>query len=452
MGWNAGALASTLDAGTEPNTLLVAGTYRLSAQLSSGGMGDIYHGEHVRLGSPVAVKLLRSTPDGVRSRERFRREAKRLATIRSEHVVRVFDYGELLDGTHYLVMERLFGEDLRALLDREGCLPVRRAVKLILDVCRGLLVVHGAGLVHRDLKPANLFVERQADGEERCKILDFGVAKTRASDLTHPGSFVGTIRYMAPEQLEDASAVTASADVYSLGAILFEALAGVPAHGGDTPSEIMFDILHRDPPLVPDRAAVPPELQAIVRRALAHDPNARFASVEDLAQSLARFGPVPSQERHAAVAADVTVSDSSVSILTARAGRRKRWMVVCILALGFIGGWLTRGHEPTTSRRNFTLQGATQPRQQPRATLAPIVLGRTTTSSPPLPASSRNCQPSTRVTAPESGSSSSASMSVTSSSPRGSTVRRYKLRNGKSAPGIAPISKPVSRSRRPRRG
>src|SRR5262249_19470914 len=160
----------------------------------------------------------------------------------SEHVVSVFDCGELDDGTPYLVMERLIGEDLRSLIQREGKLPIARAAQLALDACRGLAVVHGAGLVHRDIKPANLFVARRPGDREICKVLDFGVAKVLASEATHQGAFIGTVRYMAPEQLIDSVSVGPPTDVYAIGAILYECLAGMPPHAGETAQELMFSI------------------------------------------------------------------------------------------------------------------------------------------------------------------------------------------------------------------
>src|SRR5262245_2380805 len=209
-----------------PPGLVVADTYRLCERIGAGGMADVYEAEHVRLGNRVALKVLRTNARAdSKGFDRFRHEARRVAALSSEHVVKVFDCGELPNGMPYLVMERLWGEDLRSLLAREGRLPVRRAVKLAIGACRGLSVVHAARLVHRDLKPANLFVVRTA-ASDCCKILDFGVAKALVSDATAGGALLGTVRYMAPEQLEDAASARATADIYAVGAILYECLTG----------------------------------------------------------------------------------------------------------------------------------------------------------------------------------------------------------------------------------
>jgi serine/threonine protein kinase len=328
--------------------MVLDGTYRLVERLGRGGMGDVFLGEHVRLGSPVAIKLLRRSTEHERSRQRFLQEAKALASIHSDNVVRVFDYGESCAGIPYLVMERLFGEDLRALLTREGRLPVRRAVRLAMNVCRGLFVAHAAGLVHRDLKPANLFVESVNQSTERCKILDFGVAKEVASDATYPGTLLGTIRYMAPEQLEDAKSVTARADIYALGAILFEALSGRPANAGRTNAEIMFHSLHGDAPRLGDHVVVPSELETIVSRALSRKPSERFSSVEEFERALARFGPTGPVIAATVDCEVTTIADGPRAPVERRNLRQAGWVVVGAFGLGAAGGWLTRAFDGTS--------------------------------------------------------------------------------------------------------
>jgi eukaryotic-like serine/threonine-protein kinase len=329
--------------------LLIAGSYRISALLGRGGMGDVYLAEHVRLGSAVAVKFMR---DGgaAPSVERFRREARRIAALRSDHIVRVFDYGELSDGVPYLVMERLVGEDLRRLLERDGPLPVRRAVKLMMDACRGLTVVHRAELVHRDLKPANLFVEATDVGPETCKILDFGVVKALASEVTQQGTLLGTVRYMAPEQLEDASAATPRADVYALGAILYECLCGAPAHPGATIQDTMFSILQRDPRPPSELRTIPTDLESVVIRALSRDPGMRYATAEALGRALAPFGPTESAPRLMEAASDDTLRDGALPTGHERrrepdgsSPRRIVRVAIASVCLGAFAGWLARG-------------------------------------------------------------------------------------------------------------
>ncbi|HEX6275450.1 MAG TPA: protein kinase [Polyangiaceae bacterium] len=334
---------------------VVAGTYRISTLLGSGGMGDVYEAEHVRLGSPVAVKLLRANALGdPRSVERFRHEARRIARVRSENIIKVFDYGELPDGTPYFVMERLFGEDLRMLLTREGPLPVRRAVALLLDVCRGLAVVHAAGLVHRDLKPANLFVETSANGAETCKVLDFGVAKAFTSETTRQGTVLGTVQYMAPEQLENAASATATADVYALGAILYECLTGKPVHAGQTLQEMMFAVLHREPTPPSEFRDLPAELEAAVLRALSKHTARRFSDAREFARALSEFGPLDRRPKLVESVDQDTWSDraalSDTPSRASRLGPSKLVLSLSALALGTLSGWFARGSNAPAPR------------------------------------------------------------------------------------------------------
>jgi len=264
---------------------VVAGTYRLTRHIGSGGSSHVFEAEHVRLGKPFAVKLLRPELDPTRqTAQRFRREARAIARLSSEYIVSVVDCGELPDQTPYLVMELLEGVDLRGLLKREQTLTARRAVPLMVEACRALTEAHGAGLVHRDLKPENLFIARRSTGEDWCKVLDFGVAKMDASLATTQGAIVGTVRYMAPEQLEDGTKVGTAADLYALGAILYECLSGRAAHAGESIQEVMFSVLNKEPPPLKD---VPSSVAAIVLQCLAKDPARRPHSARAVEELLA---------------------------------------------------------------------------------------------------------------------------------------------------------------------
>ncbi|HVR19317.1 MAG TPA: serine/threonine-protein kinase [Polyangiaceae bacterium] len=278
---------------------VIAATYRLIERLGGGAMGEVYAAEHLRTGRQVALKLLRSDLGGDgRAVRRFDREVRALAAMDSEYVVSILDCGTSEEGVPYLVMERLLGEDLRGLLDRTERLPLRRALYLALDACRGLRAAHASGLVHRDLKPANLFVTRRENGEELCKILDFGVAKLDSSAATHQGTVIGTVRYMAPEQLTDGANAGPRCDIYSLGAILYECLTGVAPHSGDTVQELMFNIVNHDvPPATNHVSELPAEIHRILERALARDPSRRFASAEAMLSSLEALLPESAQSR-----------------------------------------------------------------------------------------------------------------------------------------------------------
>jgi serine/threonine protein kinase len=324
---------------------IVAGTYRLLERLGSGNMGEVYRAEHLRLGRHVAVKLpIASADDAPRGLDRFRREVAVLSALDSRHVVRILDCSAMDDSPPYLVMELLQGENLRHMLERKGPLPVGRAVALTLDLCAGLRAVHAAGVIHRDLKPSNVFVVRGPDGEESCKILDFGVARDRTSDTTRPGVVLGTIRYMAPEQLCDATCVTPATDVYAAGAILYECLTGRHAHAEPTPEDLMLAILQQDvPPITQSRPELPQALAAAVERALARSEPYRFPDAESFADALRPFAPPPARPQ----SADETTMDLSDASVPARRGsRRSRLGFVALFGAGVaFGAGLARGPE-----------------------------------------------------------------------------------------------------------
>jgi serine/threonine protein kinase len=332
---------------------VVAGAFRLVRHIGSGGSGHVFECEHVRLGRRFAIKLLRSELDAERSAaQRFRREARAMARIHSEHVVGVIDCGELEDRTPYLVMELLRGEDLRSVLNREGRLPSRRAVPLLIQACRGMSAVHAADLVHRDLKPENLFVTKRDTGRDFCKVLDFGVAQMKASLATHPGIILGTVRYMAPEQLSSSATIGPAVDVYALGAILYECLAGRPAHSGQTVQQVMYAIMNEEREqlgqLVP---GLPAALGEVVTRALRKDPSSRPHSVDELAAMLQEA--MPARRDRARSNETTTLPNSSVTNrlpVAATSGKfRHLALVAASTILAAAAGWAIgqRDHTPT---------------------------------------------------------------------------------------------------------
>jgi len=267
------------------------GRYRVTGRLGGGGMGEVFEVEHVRLARQFALKLLRrelmGEPELI---ERFDREARAVAALRSDYVVSIVDSGLLDDGRPYFVMERLIGEDLKQLLASSACLPVTRAVNIAIDACLGLRVAHAGGLVHRDLKPENVFVTRTEDGRDRCKLLDFGVVKLAKQDYTRPGALVGTARYMAPEQVAHAGEVGPSADLFALGIILYRCLSGQHPFTADSLERVLFRIMN-DVPARLDEACphVPAGLATLVESLLAKAPADRPASALELAHALRPF-------------------------------------------------------------------------------------------------------------------------------------------------------------------
>lgn len=267
---------------------ILGGRYKVQRRIGSGGMADVYEVSHVHLGSPFAAKVLRS--DRETSVRRFLREARLLAQLKSDHIVTVFDVSGADDETPFYIMELLNGQDLRCLLAATPEPSLGRAVKIVSDACLGLSVAHVAGVVHRDLKPENLFVTHRDSGEELVKLLDFGVAKAAEGTSTEHGALIGTVRYMAPEQIEHAGIVSPRADVRGLGAILYECLAGRPPHVADSVERLLFKVLNeRIEPVRTHRPNVPAELDAIILRALERDPSRRFPTARAFAEALRPF-------------------------------------------------------------------------------------------------------------------------------------------------------------------
>jgi len=269
---------------------LVDGKYHVLRRLACGGMGSVYEARHAVVGRHVALKFLHEQY-AQRSCmvQRFLREAQAAGSIASEHIIGVLDYGTT-EGTPYLVMELVRGKDLREILAETPRLAVERAVHIILDACRGLALAHERGLVHRDLKPANICITQRSDGREVAKVIDFGVAKLRdGAELSEEGTLIGTLGYMAPEQLTDQKELDSRADIYALGVILYQALAGRPPHICNR-SELLYRIVSVDPkPLAELRPDLPPGLAEVVHRALFRKKERRYASVRDFADALEPF-------------------------------------------------------------------------------------------------------------------------------------------------------------------
>jgi len=266
---------------------LVGDKYFILRRLACGGMGSVYEARHTVVGRHFALKFLHDQYAQRSSMvQRFLREAQAAGSIASEHVIGVLDYGSA-DGTPYLVMELVRGQDLRELLLESHRLEEQRAVRIVLDACRGLALAHDRGLVHRDLKPANICITRRADGREIAKVIDFGVAKLRDGvDLSEEGTLIGTVGYMAPEQLTDHRQLDARADIYALGVILYQALAGRPPHQCSR-SELLYRIVSVDPqPLCQLCPELSPGLSEIVQRALSRDRDGRYPSARELGRAL----------------------------------------------------------------------------------------------------------------------------------------------------------------------
>jgi serine/threonine-protein kinase len=272
----------------------IAGKYRILKTIGQGGMGTVYLAQHERLNRQVAVKVLHSelleTDEAV---TRFEREIQAMALVRHRHVAEALDADVLDDGSPFLVMEYLEGRDLRAELKLRRAIPYREAVAYVIQACEGVAAVHDVGIIHRDLKPHNLFVENLT-GARCVKVLDFGVAKFLSGidvSMTATDKSVGTPLYMSPEQLSRPKDVSPITDVWSLGVVLYELIAGVSPFAGEGPGAVVAAIMLDEPALlsrvVPD---VPVALSDVVVDALVKSPANRIGSVRELASKLLPFG------------------------------------------------------------------------------------------------------------------------------------------------------------------
>jgi eukaryotic-like serine/threonine-protein kinase len=277
-----------------PGTL-VGGKYRVDRMIGRGGMGAVFSATNTAIGKRVALKFLgREASRDPAATQRFQREAQAAGVIESEHIVHVFDAGTSPDGLPFLVMELLSGEDLRARLRRDGPLPAADAVRIACEVLRALVRAHAAGIVHRDLKPDNVFLCRRDDGSDFVKIVDFGISKlthqSGSERLTYRGTVLGTAHYVSPEQAHGSDDVDHRADLYGVGVLLFEMLAGRPPHLAPSYEAVLVAICTEDAPDIRSlRADTPPRLAAAIACALSREPSARFASASEFLDVLSKL-------------------------------------------------------------------------------------------------------------------------------------------------------------------
>jgi len=271
------------------------GKYLLERKLGAGGMGVVFQATDTVLSRPVAVKFLRSDgPRNAAANERLLTEARAVAAVGSDHVVRILDTGRDAQGRLFVVMEKLEGEDLAARLRRDGPFESREAVWCILQASEALAHAHVAGFVHRDIKPSNLFAAQRSDGREIIKVLDFGIAKVLDQEgPTVTGlDVLGTLHFMSPEQLRNAKDVDARADVWSLGVTLFQLLSGTLPWEGKTGIEVGRAIMQTDArSLASLGIRVPAGLDAAILGCLVRDRDKRYGNMFDVASALAPFGP-----------------------------------------------------------------------------------------------------------------------------------------------------------------
>jgi len=282
---------------TNPGDILL-GKYRIEKVLGKGGMGIVVAVQHVELGQRYAIKFLlpnvQAHPGAV---ERFLREARAAARLHSEHVARVHDVGYMENGLPYMVMEYLDGADLQATLYKEGPLSSDLALTYLDQVCDAIAEAHAAGIVHRDLKPANLFLIRRRNGAPCVKVLDFGISKHLEAndgiDLTSTNSTIGSPLYMSPEQISKSKSVDTRSDIWALGVILYELIAGKSPFLASTALEVVSRILQEEPvPIRLVRPDVSERAEGVIAGCLRKRREERFQTIEEL-QAYLQKGTLP---------------------------------------------------------------------------------------------------------------------------------------------------------------
>jgi serine/threonine protein kinase len=284
------------DTDRPPVSGLVAGKYEVVRLIGRGGMGSVWEGRHVSLGTRVAIKFIdKQHAESEEARSRFVNEARAAATIETKHAIRIFDHGMTEEGRPYIVMEMLVGEALDTRIERLGQISLQETARVLAQVCRALQRAHFAGIIHRDLKPENIFlVHASDDDDETAKVLDFGIAKimgppgTGLTSSTKTGAVLGTPCYMSPEQARGLKNLDYRSDLWSLGVIAYRCVTGRLPFEGESVGDLLVKICTSPPPLpsstVPE---LPSSFDAWFFRALAREPADRFASASELGEALA---------------------------------------------------------------------------------------------------------------------------------------------------------------------
>jgi eukaryotic-like serine/threonine-protein kinase len=439
---------------------VVGGRYRVDEIIGAGAMGYVVSAWHLELDQAVALKVL--NPDVFERNEalqRFRREVRAAARIKSEHVCRVNDVGTLETGEPFMVMELLHGNNLEEELHRRRVLPLEEAVRYMIEAIEAVAEAHAAGIVHRDLKPANLFITRRADRTRLIKVLDFGISKSMADSqpndmsLTKTGVIIGSPLYMSPEQMRSTKDADARSDVWSLGAILFQLITGRPPYTGESIPELCSQLFSSDAPLVSTVSmnhGLPPALDAVLARALSRDPSRRYQSVAEFGAALLDFAPPqsrvhvdrarrvlstegepasmypPGPQASARTIIEASVSNAAPGRTVARPHARKL-AAVAVLAGVLIAVIVVAMQRGASGDSPDDAPAAAQPPRDPPASPSPV----------PATAEGQAASP-TPVTAPEVSAQQSAAPGA---SPGNQTVRPAAV---PTAPPTAAARKPVS--------
>jgi len=274
---------------------ILGGNYLLEKELGRGGFGVVFKARHIEIERPVAIKVLLATyaMKDPRAKDRFKREATIAASLDYPNSLRIFDYGQTDEGVFYIVMEFLQGTDLGKVLQREGKLPIPRAIHIIRQVLHALMEAHARGIVHRDIKPDNVMLVSLAYDDDHVKVMDFGIAKmvdSGGEEITQHGITLGTPRYMPIEQLRGEHLGPAT-DLYAVGLVLYEMLVGAPAFQGDTAVDTAVAVMQGGPVEVPADAPVPEPLRKLIGKACARHQEDRFQSARAFLEALNELDP-----------------------------------------------------------------------------------------------------------------------------------------------------------------
>ncbi|MBK6697459.1 MAG: protein kinase [Myxococcales bacterium] len=410
------------------------GKYRIDRIVGEGGMGIVLAATHLHLDEKVAIKVL--LPELAKVPEvvtRFVREGRAAVKIKSEHVARVHDVTTLASGQPYMVMELLSGVDLGALLASHGRLPAEDAIGYVLQAAEALAEAHSKGIVHRDLKPANLFLAKREDGTLVVKVLDFGISKLLGAgdehmSMTKSRSMLGSPLYMSPEQLTAARDVDARADIWALGVILFELVAGEPPFDANTVAELGARVLGGGgaPTLASVRPDVDERLSAVVARCLEKERGRRYASIGELVEALAPLA----NEAHRSQAMRLARRSSAALPDSTRLATMTEPAAAPAAALGEAptqaaktgGAWSTGAGLPAR-RRPLVLVGAVLAAAGLVIVAASVVSSRSPAAAHPEPASPLSATAAVDAAAtPATTAAAAASVGTSSESPSPSGI------------------------------
>lgn len=302
------------------------GSYTLKQKLGAGGMGEVHLADHQLLKRPCAIKLIRpDKADDSTAIARFETEVQATARLTHLNTVEIYDYGYTEDGTFYYAMEYLPGMDLHALVEKTGPMPAARVVHLLKQVASALAEAHRAGLIHRDIKPGNIFATERGGVLDVAKLLDFGLVKSQdtpesSPEITIEGAVIGSPLYAPPERVLGEAEPDARGDIYSLGAAAYYLLTGRPVFRGDKVLKILFAHANESPaPLSALNREVPRDVEAVIMRCLAKDPDERFQSAEDLEAALSETESASTWTQQDALAAwnQANVADEALPKVSA---------------------------------------------------------------------------------------------------------------------------------------